>query len=146
MFDQNSFTPGHYAVGILQEPPRDGAGIIGDFLGASPNFTGAANTPTVFTGYFGVGYGSGVCLKGTGGNCMLNAITPLVLQDAAKNLFDLTLGNYDEDYPVIHDPTSGSILGPLNSAELVATPEPGTSALAGLSMAALAGFVRRRRS
>lgn len=65
IFDQNSFTPGRYGVGILQEPPQDGAGIIGDFLGASPNFTAAAITPTAFTGYFGVGYGSGVCLKGT---------------------------------------------------------------------------------
>ena len=145
IFDQSSFTPGHYGVGILQEPPLDGAGIIGDFVGASPNFSAATITPTVFTNYFGVGYGSGVCLNGTGGNCMLNAITPLVLHDAANDAFDLTLGNYEEDYPTVHDPTSPNIPGPLNSAELVATPEPGTCALAGLSLAALVGFVRRRR-
>lgn len=69
-----------------------------------------------------------------------------MLHDSADQVFDLTLGNYNEDYPVIHDPSSPNILGPLNSAELVATPEPGTCALAGLSLAALVGFVRRRRS
>ena len=146
IFDQHSFTPGHYAIGILQEPPKDGAGIIGDFLGASPGFTAADITPTVFTGYFGVGYGSGVCLEGTGGDCKLNAITPLVLHDSAGGVFDLTLGNYDEDYPVIHDPSSPNLLGPLNSAELVPTPEPGTCTLAGLSLASLMAFARRRRS
>ncbi len=144
IFDQNTFTPGRYGVGILQQPPQDGAGIIGDFTSASPDFTAAHLTPTVFTQYYGVGYGSGVCLQGTGGNCSLNAVTPLVLHDSANNAFNLTLGNYDEDYPVIHDPASPNILGPLNSAELIAVPEPGTCALAGLALFALIGFARRR--
>ncbi len=145
LFDQNSFTPGHYAVGILQQPPQDGAGIIGDFLGASPDFTAAAIGPTVFTGYYGVGYGSGVCIQGTGANCTMNAITPLVLHDAASNAFSLTLGNYDEDYPALHDP-GVLIVGPLNSAALVAVPEPGTLPLAGLSLTALLGIALLRRN
>lgn len=68
IFDLKSFTPGRYAVGILQQPPQDGAGIIGDFSGASPDFTANALVATTFTGYNGVGYSSGVCLQGTGGN------------------------------------------------------------------------------
>jgi hypothetical protein len=67
-----------------------------------------------------------------------------VLHDGAHTAFDLTLGNYDEDYPVIHDPTSRSIVGPLNQARLDAVPEPGTFALAGLALIALAGIARRR--
>lgn len=71
---------------------------------------------------------------------------PLVLHDKSNVVFDLTLGNYDEDYPVVHDPTVPNMVGPLNSAELVAVPEPGTWALAGVSLAALLGFLRRRRT
>ena len=146
LFDQNTFTPGRYGVGILQQPPQDGAGIIGDFAGAMPDFTGAVSTATVFTGYYGVGYGSGVCLQGASADCAENAVTPLVLHDSSNNAFNLTLGNYDEDYPVVHDPTSPNILGPLNSAELVATPEPGTLALAAISLVGLLIFGRRRLS
>ena len=50
-------------------------------------------------------------------NCTLNAVTPMILFDSTKNKFALTLGNYDEDYPAIHDPASPNILGPLNSAD-----------------------------
>jgi len=142
LFDQNTFTPGRYGVGILQQPPQDGAGIIGDFAGATPDFTGAVSTATVFTGYYGVGYGSGVCLQGAGANCTEHAVTPLVLHDTSNNAFNLTLGNYDEDYPVLHAPSN--IVGPLNSAELVAVPEPGTLALAGISLAGIFGFARRQ--
>lgn len=144
IFDNNSFTPGRYGVGILQQPPADGAGIVGDFAGASPDFSASNIVPTVFTGYSGVGYGSGVCLQGTGGNCQLNAVTPFVLRGPSGGLFSLTLGNFEEDYPVIHDATSPNILGPLNTAQLVATPEPAT---VGLTLSALLGclLVGRKR-
>jgi hypothetical protein len=143
IFDQNSFSPGRYGVGILQDPPADGAGIIGDFTGASPDFTASNIVPTTYTGYQGVGYGSGVCLQGTGGNCQLNAVTPLVLHNGGQ-AFNLTLGNFEEDYPVVHDPNSGNILGPLNTAQLVAVPEPATCGLALLALAAC-GLIRRKR-
>ncbi len=136
IFDQNSFTPGRYGIGILQEPPQDGAGIIGDFAGASPNYTVNTLAPTTFTDYAGVGYGSGICLQGTGANCQASAITPFVLHDSANQTWALTLGNYVEDYPV----------GPLNQAQLVATPEPGTLGVVGLALAAAFGFVRKRRA
>jgi hypothetical protein len=147
IFDQNSFTPGRYAVGILQQPPQDGAGIIGDFSGASPSFTvNTLTATTTFTGYNGVGYGSGVCLQGTGGNCQVNAITPFVLHNGANQTFALTLGNYEEVYAGGSDVgRPGSIPGPLNSAQLVATPEPGTLGAVGLALAAAFGFARRRK-
>jgi len=128
--------PGHYAIGYLQNPVQDGAGFIGDFLGASPGFKANALTSTVFTGYYGVGYGSGVCLQGSPESCSLNAITPLVLYDNANTEWALTLGNYDEDY----------IPGPLNMARLEAIPEPGTLNLVGAGLvAALLGVCRAYR-
>lgn len=147
IFDQNSFTPGRYAVGILQQPPQDGAGIIADFTGASPAFTvNTLNATTTFTGYAGVGYGSGVCLQGTGGNCQQNAITPFVLHNSANQTFALTLGNYEEAYTGGPDAgRAGSIPGPLNSVQLVATPEPGTLGAVGVALAAALGLARRRR-
>lgn len=146
IFDQNSFTPGRYAVGILQQPPQDGAGIIGDFSGASPSFTvNTLTSSTTFTGYNGVGYGSGVCVQGAAPNCQQNAVTPFVLH-SANQTFALTLGNYDEAYPGGADAGLRPLSGPLNSAQLVATPEPGTLGAVGLILAAALGFARRRRT
>lgn len=144
IFDQNSFTPGRYAIGILAQPPADGAGIIGDFSGASPGFTADALTATTFTDYNGVGYGSGVCLQGTGGDCQLNAITPFLLH-SGNQAFDLTLGNYEEAYPGGSDVGMG-IPGPLNQAELIAVPEPGTLGAAAAALVTMFGLARRRRS
>ncbi len=148
VFDQNSFTPGRYAVGILQQPPQDGAGIIADFSGASPDFTvNTLTQTTAFTGYNGVGYSSGVCLQGTGGNCQLAAITPFILHNNANQTFALTLGNYEEAYAGGSDAgEAGRIAGPLNQAQLVATPEPGTLGFVGVALAAAFGFARRRLS
>ncbi len=146
IFDSNSFTPGRYGIGILVDPVNDGAGIIGDFTGASPGFSASSITPTVFTGYYGVGYGSGVCTVGTGGNCTVNAVSPIRLTNSSNQLYSLTLGNYDEDYPVVHDPNNPAAVGPLNSASLSSVPEPATWSLAGAGFLALAGFARRRRS
>lgn len=146
IFDSNSFTPGRYGIGILVDPVNDGAGIIGDFAGASPDFSASLIVPTVFTGYYGVGYGSGVCIMGTGGDCALNAVSPIGLRNSSNQLYSLTLGNYDEDYPEVHDPDVPAAVGPLNSATLSAVPEPATWGLAGAGFLALAGFARRRRS
>jgi len=145
IFDQNSFTPGRYAVGILQQPPQDGAGIIGDFSGASPSFTvNTLTASTTFTGYNGVGYGSGVCSEGAPPNCP-HVVTPFVLH-SANQTFALTLGNYEEAYPGGADAGLRPLSGPLNSAQLVATPEPGTLGAVGLALAAAFGFARRRRT
>jgi len=145
IFDRNSFNPGRYGIGILQQPPQDGAGIIADFSGASPDFTANSLVPTTYTGYNGVGYGSGVCLQGTGGNCQLNAVTPFVLHDSMNRTWALTLGNYEEVYPGGADAGTGTP-GPLNQAQLVATPEPGASAIVGVGLMFLFAFARRRLS
>jgi len=148
IFDQNSFEPGRYAVGILQQPPQDGAGIIGDFSGASTNFTvNTLTSSTTFTGYNGVGYGSGVCVQGAPPNCQLNAVTPFVLHSSTNQTFALTLGNYAEVYAGGSDVgrRPGSIPGPINEAQLVATPEPGTLGAVGAALALAFGCARRRR-
>jgi hypothetical protein len=135
IFDQNSFTPGRYAVGILQQPPQDGAGIIGDFSDASPNVTvNTLTRTTVFSDFTGVGYSSGVCLQGPSNKCMLNAITPFTLTDSSHQTWLLTLGHYEQHY--VNGPDAGApgLTGPANSAELVAIPEPAAVGLVGAAI------------
>jgi hypothetical protein len=119
--------PNHYAVGLLSDVLSDGTGIIGDFVSASPNYLATSLVPTVYGGYFGVGYGSGPPHGGT--------IVPWVLHNGGLTS-ELTLGNYDETY------SNGT---PLNTAQLQAVPEPGTLALASAGLLALQGFIRQRR-
>lgn len=141
IFDQKSFDPGHYAVGIIVDAPADGAGIVGDFVSASPNFTAAALTPTVFGDFFGVGHGSGVCLSGSPPACP-HAVTPLVLHDAGNVAWNLTLGNFELDYPDAHTP--GADVGPLNSAQIISVPEPSTYGLMLAGLSVLAWVARRQ--
>lgn len=146
IYDQNSFTPGRYAIGILQQPPQDGAGFAGDFTGASPSFTvNTLTATTTFTGYAGVGYGSGVCIQGTGANCQQHAVTPFVLHNSANQTYALTFGNYSETYSAGPDAGTRDLNGPLNQAQLVATPEPGTLGAVGAALALAFGFARRLR-
>lgn len=142
VFDRNSFDPGHYAVGLFADPVHDGAGIVGDFTSASPDFTAAALTPTVFMGFFGVGHASGVCLSGNAPNC-LHAITPWVLYDSSGAAWNLTLANFEADYPVAHTP--GAPLTALDTAQITAVPEPGSAALVLTSLLAL-GVATGRKS
>ena len=132
IFDQVSFDPDHYGVGIIVDAPGDGAGIIGDFLSASPNFVVSALVPTVFDEYVGVGHASGLCSSGSPPDCP-REVTPLVLRDASQASWNLTLGNYELDPP---DQA-------LNSARIVAVPEPATF---GLMLAGLGGLMLATRS
>jgi len=141
IFDQNSFDPGHYAVGIIVDAPADGAGIVGDFVSASPNFTAAALTPTLFTDFYGVGHASGVCTSGGPPGCP-HAVTPLVLRDAGNMAWNLTLGNFEIDYPVAH--STGAGVGPLDTAQIVAVPEPSTYGMMLGGLTVLAWATRRR--
>jgi hypothetical protein len=134
IFDQGSFDPGHYGVGIIVDAPADGAGIIGDFLSASPNFLTASLVPTVFTEPVGVGHASGVCTSGRPPECP-REITPLVLRDASNIAWNLTLGNYEVDYPV----------QPINAAQIIAVPEPSTYGLMLAGLGSVGWVVRRRR-
>lgn len=145
IFDQTSFTPGRYGIGILARPVQDGAGIVGDWQSASTDFTAGALTSTVLQNYMGVGYSSGVCLSGQSGpSCQQHAITPLVLHDGFNTTLALTLGNFEQDYPTLHTPTSLASVGPLNEAALVATPEPGTWTLLVAGIASITGIRRIR--
>jgi hypothetical protein len=142
IFDRKSFDPDHYAVGLLADPFGDGAGIVGDFLSASPDFVASAIKPTVFGDFFGVGHASGVCSSGSPPECP-HEVTPLVLHDANDVTWNLTLGNFEVDYPVAH--TEGASVGPLNTAQIVAVPEASTYALMLGGLAGMALVIRRRQ-
>jgi hypothetical protein len=144
IFDKsNIFNPGRYGVGLVADVVNDGAGIVGDFLSASPDFAAAALTPTTFTDYYGVGHGSGVCSSGFPPACP-HEVTPWVLHDGNGTAWNLTLGNYAEDYPVAH--SAGATVGALNRASIATVPEPPTAALLMLGIAALGWAVRRPRA
>jgi len=127
--------PGHYAVGLIQDPVADGAGIVADFTGATPAFSLASGVvPATFTGYFGVGVQGGVCTMGGGGNCSAYATTPIPMTWAGQS-FGLVLGNYDDDAPGTAAYT----------ASLAAVPEPGTLGLLAAGLAGAAAVGRRRK-
>ncbi len=130
VFDNTtSFGPGHYASGFLQNPLADGAGFIGDWLSASPQFSAAHLVTTTLTNYVGVGYGSGPDLgKGP-------TVVPIPLSDAAGKPYLLTLGNYDEEFT----PGVSS-----NTVQLEAVPEPDNIAmLLGLALTGISLLSRR---
>lgn len=134
IFDRNSFTPGRYAVGFIVDPATDGAGIIGDFMSASPDFVVSDLKPTTFGDFAGAGHSSGTCITGMPPNCPHN-VTPVVLRDAGNVAWNLTLAFYSKDYP-----QEG-----LNTAVLAAVPEPSTYALMLAGLGALGWAARQRR-
>jgi hypothetical protein len=143
IFDtNNNFAPGRYGIGLTTNPINDGAGIIGMFASASPNFVAQALLPTVFTSYYGVSHGSGPCTSGGPPVCPRVDI-PWVLHDPSNALWNLTLRNYEEDYPIAHAP--GDTVGPLNTAAInAAVPEPSTWTMMILGFAGV-GFIAYRR-
>jgi PEP-CTERM motif-containing protein len=144
IFDRTQiFNPGRYGIGLIANVLSDGAGIVGDFAGASPEFSVNALTPTTFTDYFGVGHGSGPCTSGAPPACP-HLDTPWVLHDNANVAWNLTLGNYEEDYPALHPGSAATVVGPLNSAVIAAVPEPATIALMLAGLAGIGGMARAR--
>lgn len=148
IFDQTQiFGPGHYAAGFIQNPLPDGAGIVGDFLTASPDYLVTDLVPTTYGSYFGAGFGSGVCGGGPGSG--VDCETDKILLD--DNLFQLTLGTYDLEnpdngVPIFPVPTPPNFQNDhFFSASLTAVPESSTWVLllvgfAGLGIAGLRGL------
>lgn len=141
IFDTTTiFGPGHYAAGFIQNPLADGAGIVGDFQSATPAYTAPNVVPTIYTNYFGVGFGPGVCTGGPGSGIGCTP-TPIPLDGTA---FELALGGtngYDLENPSNGVPTF-PVPTPPNfqndnffSASITQVPESSTWALL------LAGFV-----
>ena len=129
IFDQNTpFGPGHYAAGFLQSPLEDGSGVIGDWANASPNFLATNLVPTVFSDYFGAGFSPGP-EDGV-------EIRPIPVTDFNGNAYLLGLGFRDEEY------VDGA---PLNTAQLIAVPEPGAVAFALTTVVMTGALVVRRR-
>ncbi|MDQ6612363.1 MAG: hypothetical protein M3Y64_08015 [Gemmatimonadota bacterium] len=127
--------PGRYGVGFIQNPLADGAGIVGDFMGASPSYALGATgvVPTTYTGFSGVGVASGICTLGPPDNCLANAITPIPMT-FANQAYSLTLGNYDQD------PSPGFSY----SVSIAAVPEPNSFLLVAVGAFALVAVGRKR--
>ena len=125
-------TGNHYAVGLIANPLEDGAGFVGDWVSASPNFSAAHLTPTEFTNYFGVGYGAG-----PGSMSPNPTIVPIPMTDSLGQIWSLTLANYDEEAAV----------SPLNTARIIAAvPEPGSlTLLISLGLTGSCFLIRRRK-
>jgi hypothetical protein len=152
IYDQsNIYMPGLYGIGLTTgtNPNNGGAGIIGEFTSASPPFTVSALTPEVFTDYYGVSHSSGPCASGGSPVC-LPLVTPWVLHDASDALWNLTLGNYEEDYPALHPGSPSTAVGQLNTAAInavnAAVPEPSTWAMMILGFVGISFMAYRRKS
>ena len=141
IFDTTTiFGPGHYAAGFIQNPLADGAGIVGDFQSATPAYTAPNAVPTIYTNYFGVGFGPGVCTGGPGSGIGCTT-TPIPLDGTA---FELALGgtngydleNLSNGVPTFPVPTPPNFQNDnFFSASITQVPESSTWALL------LAGFV-----
>ena len=128
IFDRNTvFFPGYYGIGLIQDPLADGAGFVGDFVGASPDFTVDALTATTFNGYRGAGFSNAVPNSPTS--------TPWRLRNNAGDELDLTFTFRIEEL------AEGAAL---HTAELNQVPEPSTMGIAACGLLAMAAVARRR--
>lgn len=131
LFDRsNVFFPGVYGIGFIANPLEDGAGIIGDFTAASPDFSVTNVISTSFSGFDGAGYLAGIgCAPPDPRPCVPR---PIALIGSGGAAFSLGFENGDRPGGLAH------------SASLTAIPEPGTWALL-VSGFAAAGIRLRRK-
>lgn len=134
LFDAtNPIFPGFYGVGFIADPLGDGAGIVGDFGGASPDFSVTALTNTVFTGFRGAGYLAGY-------NCQPFLPDQSLCQPRG---LDLTAGGVGY---VLGFQSGDSGPAPADFASLTAVPEPSAWALMIGGLGAVGAALRRRRA
>ena len=136
--------PGHLAAGIIQDPAKDGTGIVIDFLPTSP-FDSHALSAHDFaaSSFFGIGYSPGYCTFACQTPAETHSTEPIpislngVSHDLTPILGDFTYIDYAKHAP----PPFTNLRW---SASLTPVAEPSVLALIALGTAALG--VGRRRS
>ena len=131
----NIFNPNRYGIGLIVNPLADGAGFIGDFLSASPDFSVGALSSTTFQNFAGAGFSAGI---GCGPDPALCTFQPLSLTSGGQSYglqFAGTLGAVDGGV---------SYNGGTATASLRAVPEPATWAMMLVGFGAVGYRMRRR--
>lgn len=158
IFDRSSPFPAspEYGVGLVGNNQIAGAGIIADFLSATPNISAAHLTTTTFpaSAYVGSGIFPGVCTSAP--NCFSATqvldIEPYSLTaDGQSYTLTFPLTNVTLESQ-LNDPNApqalgfpGLTIGTPSSASLTAVPEPRSVLMLAVGLATLT-FVRRARS
>ncbi len=134
IFDpSNPIFPGYYGAGFIANPLADGAGIIADFGGASPDFSVESLVSTTFTGFRGAGFLAGIgCSPASVGPCVPRPL-------------DLFAANGDAWLLGFEAPNASRDAPPIHSASLIAVPEPASWALLVSGFGVIGMAVRRRR-
>jgi hypothetical protein len=131
IFDRETpFVPNRYGIGFIQDVPADGAGIVADFVAASPDFIASNLVATIFEDFQGTGFRPGPPV--TPGDFAGPAqVRPIPLWTNSDQ-YHLTLHLGEQDF------ADGA---PLNTAVITAIPEPATCTLV---LAALGLMLARR--
>ena len=162
IFDQTSPFPAvpEYAVALIGNPILDGAGILGDFTTATPDFTIDNLVTTTFpaSGFVGAGIFGGICADPNVSNCgnpyitQINDVEPFPLTAAGQSysliLPDDEILNYALDDPNTGPAGAGVIVNITTpfTASLTDVPEPGSWLLLAFGLAAFALNRRNRRA
>lgn len=136
LFDKtNLFTGDRYGVGLIVNPLADGAGFVGDFVSASPEFSVTALRSTVFQNFAGVGFSGGI---GCGPDPAPCTLQPLTLSRGGRS--------YDLQFASTPGAAEGGVSynGGAATAVLSAVPEPAAWATMLLGFG-LTGLSLRRR-
>lgn len=163
IFDRTSpFPPSpEYGIGLIGNPILDGAGILADYINASPNFTIDQLVTTTFAAsdYVGTGEQSGVCTDSVA-VCEDpfayhdNSVEPFLLTSNGvqssltfPDQVTLTNASYvnDPSAPPPGVPYPNIIINTVSTVSLTAVPEPSSWLLLGFGLTAVSMMGRVRR-